>query len=210
MKPTEAVKAQKSLFHRRLEEAWETGVNFFNGRNTREKVMILALAACSVVFLDYWALIHPVVTVFQETLPNVAALESEVNSYRSDQKNQDKIKQEWAQAKDRMAEAEKSFVAPDGLSALLENLSKLAQGSGVKIIALTTGEPEEAGQTRRYTRVPIRLSAVASAHHLGEFLARLESGQTFFKVVDLEIKAQPSDAKRHSIETTLQIYRRSA
>lgn len=209
MKPAEAVKAKKSVFRRKIEEAWEKAANFFNGRNTREKVMILVLAACSVVFLDYWALIHPVVTVFGDTLPNVAALESEVHSYRSDRTNQDKIKHEWTQAKERMAETEKSFVAPDGLSALLENLSKLAQESGVKILTLNTGEPEEAGQTRRYARVPIRLSAVAGTHNLGEFLTRLESGQTFFKVVDLKIKAQPSDAKRHWVEMTLQVYRRS-
>lgn len=208
MKPTEAVKAQKSAVRQKLEEAWEKAANFFNGRNPREKVMIIVLAACTVVFLDYWVLIHPVVQVFQDTLPNVAALEADAKAYRDDQADRTKIEPISVKAKEETAEAEMSFVAPDGLPALLENLSKLAQGSGVKILTLNTGEAEEAGQTRRYTRVPIRISAIAGTHALGEFLSRLESGQTFFRVVDLKIKAQPPETKRHWVEMTLQVYRR--
>ena len=210
MKPAEAIKRQKSVFRQRAEEAWEKGANFFNSRNTREKVMLLVLAACTVIFLDYWILIHPVVQVFRDTLPNLAALESDARSYRSDQANREKIEADWTRAKDQAAETEKSFVAPDGLPALLENLSKLAQGSGVKILSLKTGEAEEVGQSRRYTRVPIFLSAVAGTHNLGDFLAHLESGKTFFRVTDLKIKAQPPDGKRHGIEMTLEVYRRSA
>ncbi len=210
MKPSEAIKQKKSVYHQKAEEAWEKGANFFNGRNPREKMMIIAFAACLIVFLDYWVLIHPVVQVFRDTLPNLAVLEADAESYRTDQKNREPIERACAEAQNRIMETENGFVAPDGLPALLENLSKQAQESGVKILSLRTGEAEEAGQTRRYSSVPIRISAVAGTHNLGKFLARLESGRTFFKVLDLKVAAQSSDPKRHLIDTTLQVYRRAS
>lgn len=201
--------AKKSVVLDRLEALWDKGANFFNKRNTREKIMIIALAAAIVVFLDYWLFIHPVVQVFSNTLPQLSLLESDARSYQSDIQNRGKIKQSWADAKARLAESELQFVAPDELPALLENLSKLALGSNVKILSLKTGEPQEAGSSGRYTRVPVRMSAVAGTHELGNFLSRLESGRTFFKVEDLKIMAQQADPKRHQIELVLEVYRRS-
>lgn len=201
---------KKSVIFERLEALWDKGVNFFNNRNTREKIMIIALAACLVVFLDYWLFIHPVVQVFSNTLPQLNLLESDSRSYKLDIQNREKIKESWAAAKAKLAENELQFVAPDELPALLENLSRLALNSNVKILSLKTGEPQEAGSSGRYTRVPVRMSAVAGTHELGNFLSRLESGKTFFNVEDLKITAQQTDPKRHQAELVLEVYRRSA
>ncbi len=200
-----------SPFRQKIDSGIEKAVNFFNGRNTREKVMIIILGAALVIFFDYWVLIHPVVNVFRNTLPDLAALESELKSYRDDQNNKGRIEKEWLGSKKETSEKERSFVAPDELPSLLENLSKVALESGVKILSLKTGESEESGNTHRYARVPIHISAVAGTHELGAFLSRLESGQTFFKVLDLKIKAQgPSEPKRHIVDAVLQVYRRSS
>ena len=170
--------------------------------------MLIVLAACTLVFLDYWALIHPVAQVFDKTLPQLALLDADIRSYRADQDHKEKIQADWLEAKRKLSEYEKSFVAMDELPALLENLSKLALDSNVKILSLKTGEPEEAGTSKRYTRVPVRINAVAGTHELGNFLSRLESGVTYFGVEDLKIAAQQTEPRRHQVEMILQVYRR--
>ncbi len=198
-----------SALRRKAEAAFEKAVNFFNDRNPREKVMVVILAAFLVIFLDYWVLINPVVRVFRNTLPDLAIFESELKSSRDDQANQDGIQKEWLAAKQAAAEKEKSFVAPDELPALLENLSKLALESGVKILSLKTGATQEAGNTHRYATVSIRLSALAGAHELGSFLSKLESNRTYFKVLDLKIAVQQADFKRHLVDAILQVCQRA-
>lgn len=201
---------KKNVLRERLETLWEKGVGFFNGRNTREKVLFIALAVCAAVFLDYWTLIHPIVRVFNVTLPQLSLLEGDSRSYRTDQDNKEKIRSSWVSAKEKISELERRFVAPDELPALLENLSKLALESKVKILSLKTGDPEEAGTSQRYTSVPVKISAVAGTHELGDFLSRLESGLTYFKVLDLKITTQQSEPKRHQVDLVLQVYRRAA
>lgn len=199
---------KKNALRERFETVWERGVGFFNGRNSREKVMLIALVVCTVVFLDYWTLIHPVVQVFNNTLPQLSLLDGDVRSYRADQENKETIQSAWAEAKGKISEHERRFVAPDELPALLENLSKLALESKVKILSLKTGEPEEAGTSQRYTRVPVSISAIAGSHELGNFLSSLESAMTYFKVHDVKITVQQSEPKRHQVDLVLQVYRR--
>ncbi len=181
----------------------EALANFVNARNLREKMMILAFAGALLFFADYFILVRPVFQVFQETLPELGTLQGERHGFKNDQKNKAFIEKTCAAAKDALAQRESGFIAPNEVPRLLENLSKLALDSGVKIISLQpieTNKKAKKEEASRYSRIPIQVNAAAGAHELGKFLARLEGGQTYFRVMNMRIQANPADMRRHSIE----------
>lgn len=209
----------------KLRPAMEKGIAYFNARNKREKTMLVVFAAALLLFLDYWVLARPVVSVFTDTMPKLAALDVELDGLRHDKKNRATIAREWEELKIRVAEKEATFITRDQVPALLENISKLALDSGVKIVSLTpvgttvekpsrrrgaAAEPAKKKESSRNALVPIRLNGLAGTHAFGDFLARLEAGPTFFRVKDIRILSQGElDIRRHSVEVNIETYSRN-
>ena len=181
---------------------------FLNSRNPRERVMFLALAACTLLVLDCYILIRPVIGFLAGTGPQIALLQEELNGLRNDQKNKALIVKEWSGKRKKLEEIEQGFIAPNEISVLLENLSNLASESDVKIISLKPSESAAAGLTGPYGTVPIKISALAGTHELGGFLARLESGPKLFKITDLKITENPLETRRHIVELDIQAFRK--
>lgn len=195
---------------KRLKPYWEQGVTFYSARTAREKIMVLVLAGTTALFFDYWLLVRPVSSLFSETLPRVKVLRNERDTLRADKKNEDAIHAELVATRAKLQAKDARFTAPNGLPRLLENLSGLARGSGVRIVALSPMSTREAGTSRRYVGTPIRLSAMAGAHELGRFLAELENAETFFGVTKLDIRANSLDEKKHFVELEIMVFRRTA
>lgn len=182
-------------------------MDYLNSRNPREKVMIILFAVVAFLTLDYFVLIQPVAGTFVHTLPELAASKQELRALKDDRKNKQAIRKNWQEAKTAFADKEKMFIAANETPALLENLSRLAQSAGLKIVSLRPLSSPEA-DSGNYQRIPIRISATAGTHELGKFLAQLESGTIFIRITDLKITANPSDIRRHSIELALEAFRK--
>jgi Tfp pilus assembly protein PilO len=181
--------------------------NFLNSRTLREKQLIIGFVVVFLFCVDYFLLIQPVIGIFSEVSPKVSPVKEELKALRDDQKNKDSITRKWENAKKELDEKERYFISPDETPALLENLSKEAQKSGVKITSL---EPfnVKAGSKAAYTPLPIQVKANAGTHELGAFLARLENGQTFFKIADLRITANPLNERKHAVEMNMEVYKK--
>ncbi len=179
---------------------------FVNGRNPREKVMILVFGACFLFTIDYFLVLRPIIGAFSGGA-ELSAKKAELQGLRDDRKNKDKIEAMWTRTKERLDKSESAFIAPDEVPSLLENLSKLASASGLRIVSLKPDE-QTAGEAGPYAKVPIRISAQAGGHELGRFLGRLEASPTFFRVADLRVVENPSDARRHEIQLEIETYRR--
>ena len=195
----------QDLIANRLRPAFEKTVNQVNAMNAREKMMIIGFASLLVIAVDYWILMRPIMQTFQTTLPELATVETQASGLRDDKKNQELIRRSWTETRADLARREKSFIAPDELPQLLENLSGLAQGSHVKILTLMPVEVPSVSGTR-YRKAAIRISATAGTHDLGHFLSRLESGVTFFRVINLSINDNPQDMRRHQVDLDLEVY----
>ena len=183
-------------------------MNFVESRNLREKTLIAVLAIAAILFLDYWLLLRPVFAVFAAARPELRSLGTQKKILLENKKNSAEIEKSWSGAKSRLEEMEKRFVGRDEIPALLENLSKVALGSGVKILSLTPSEPTASLGAGTYNRVEIKISAMAGTHEFGRFLSKLESGTTFFKVTDLKISDNPLDPNRHLMGLSAEVYRK--
>lgn len=189
---------------------------FINERNPREKQMIIVVGILGIIFVDYWLLINPVVKVFTNDLSGATVLENDLRSLQDDQKNQKLIESNWNKAKEKLVESEKRFIASDEIPAFLENISKLAPQSGVRLISMqppTEGPKKETAKetaNNPYTPILIRLNAVGGTHEFGKFLSLLETNPTFIKVTDIRISPNPEDERKHILELSIEVYRKEA
>ena len=182
--------------------------NFLNSRTLREKQMIIVFGLVFVFFLDWFVLVQRFSAIFAEVSPKIALLKEELKSLNEDQKNKALITKKWEDAKAALGEKEKMFIAPDETPALLEDLSKLAQQSGVKITSLEPYERKSGSSKALYMPLPLLMKASAGTHEFGAFLARLENGKTFFNVTDLRIAANPLNERKHAIELSMEAYKK--
>ena len=182
--------------------------DFLSGRSPREKMMFAGLAITAMLFLDTYFWLRPVIGALGESGPKLSALKKELRGMKDDKKNQALIQKDWQETQEKLSGAEARFIASNEVPALLENLSQLAQESGVKIISLKPIDDPKPAKKSFYTKVPIELSAQAGTHELGKFLAKMESGKTFFRVSDIRIAENSAELKKHLIELRLETYRK--
>ena len=182
--------------------------NYLNSRTLREKQMIIVFGLVLVFFLDWFLVVQRFSAMFAEVSPKIGLLKEELKSLKEDQKNKVVITKKWEDVKRELAEKDKMFIAPDETPALLEDLSKLAQQSGVKITSLEPFDKKSGASKALYTPLPILMKASAGTHEFGAFLARLENGKTFFNVTDLRIASNPLNERKHSIELSMEAYKK--
>ena len=187
---------------------------FITERNSREKQMIIALGLCGIIFFDYWVLINPVVRTYMEIISKTGPLEDELKGLKDDRKNEKFIEKNWNQAKTNLETVEKRFIGVDGMPTFLENLSKLALDSGVKVMSLQPQESpnKDAKKTaiNPYGSVLIHMSAIGGTYEFGKFLSWLENNPTFIKVKDIKISSNASDDRRHALELDIEAHRKEA
>lgn len=205
-------------FSKLIEDKTKLGLvllqKFINERNPREKQMIAVFGILFIIFLDYWLLIRPVVGILTRDFSQSDTLQKELRGLKDDQKNKKFIEKNWVQAKEKLEAFEKRFVTPDEMPAFLENISKLAQDSGVKVISLQPQENLKKEGKKEvpspYTGMPIRMSAVGGAHEFGKFLSWLETNSTFIRVTDVRISPNSMDERKHILELSIEVYRKEA
>lgn len=180
-----------------------TANNFLNSRSERERVMVLAMIAAIGLALDYFVFVRPLAAVCMKNAPVAEALKLELKDLNEDQKHKKMIQDRWNQAKALLTEKEKMFVAANEVPMLLENLSRSAQNSGLRIMSLVPLEITS-GAAGPYARLPIRISAVAGTHEVGKFLSEVEGGSTFLKVTNLKIAANSTNERKHLVEIQIE------
>ena len=103
------------------------------------------------------------------------------------------------------------FPSESELPELLEHLSRVAKKSEVEIVEISPTrviqvEAKKAAPSALYEELPIALTARSGYHELGFFINQLENSERIFTVKNIEIKADPSDRKRHRVELVLETF----
>ncbi len=193
----------------RFKDGIDTVANFINERNAQEKKMILVLAVCFILAIDYWVILKPVIASFNRNTPELNRLKKEAKMYKDDRKNERIIKKDWQSVKEKLDGMEKSFISTDEIPVLLENLSKLASESQVRIMSLKPLETERKDKTGPYKRTPIKIEASATTHAFGTFLSKLETGTAFYRVTNLKITGNSTGGATHNMDLELEAYQKA-
>ena len=104
------------------------------------------------------------------------------------------------------------FPSESELPELLEHLSRVAEKSEVEIVEISptrasqVDEKKGASPPVMYEELPIALIARSGYHELGSFINQLENSERIFMGKNIEIKADPSDRKRHHVQLVLETF----
>ena len=177
-------------------------------KNPRQMILIAAVIGLGAFYLYINFLLRPqirdVVTVYSKakrSSGDVATSERERSQIES-------LKKQVAQYHGKIESYERMLPAEQEIPKLLENLSDMAKGSGVKIVGITPlpSKDEARSPDQIYQEIPILISARSGYHEVGKFLSRLENAGRFMKVADLSIKENKTTPKRHDVELLVLTY----
>ena len=97
------------------------------------------------------------------------------------------------------------------ISSLLEDFSKVAESSGVKILRVKPLEEpvpvsKQKAANSSYTEFPILIEARAGYHQLGVFVNKLETMDRFIKIINIDVAGNDRDPRRHDIKMRIITY----
>lgn len=186
----------------------ETLTQFFNSRSSRDKTLLIGAGVCLALTADILLVIQPASSAFFKRQPELQALGAEFKELGQNGKNKGKIESDWKAAREQVMALDQRFALSNEAAA--EQLSKLAQESGVKISSLTPMEKSKSGPASgSYVQAPIKINASAGLHALGSFLAKVENSALFFRVTNLSIGENITDLKNHQIEMNIECYQKT-
>ena len=190
-----------------IKERFGRVTQFVNARSARERLFIIVFSLIFVLFADVFGWLLPVSQLLTHRLSLISAAQTELDSLKDDKQNEALIRKKWDSIQKELMDNE-TRLSSGQVSSLLENLSKLATESGVKIVSLKPTETSPPAG-KKYFAVPVQISAVAGTHELGMFLEKMEAGGTFFTITDIKISANPVNERKHAIEMMTETYRKS-
>jgi len=179
----------------------------------KKKILIIYASAFLIVFLAYFFFfLKPSLGKLFNLMPNARERRIKIKTVRRDLAHEDLLKKRLEVLQQKMSRYEKKLSREKEIPMLLENLSKLAKSSRVKILSITPIEKNRktlmGGVTDDtvYQEVPIAIKAQSGYHELGTFINRLENDQRYMQVSDIKIKSSKANPKRHDSEFIVYAY----
>ncbi len=132
-------------------------------------------------------------------------------SLDSDIVNLERYKKESVDLDKKISELKLSVVEEMDISALVENISNLAESNGVKITqikpVIDNSEPKiiEA-KDAKFAEIVLQIKAKSDFHQLGNFISKIESAKSFLKVASLEIETDNRNYFIQNIELDLKSF----
>jgi Tfp pilus assembly protein PilO len=125
--------------------------------------------------------------------------------------NQDRIKRQYESLVKGEELLKKRFPGQDEISSLLEDFSKVAGSSGVRILRIKPLELLGTASTQAktlgfYSEFPILVEARAGYHECGNFINNLENMERFIRIEDIEIRGRAEDSRHHDIKIRVSTY----
>lgn len=121
-----------------------------------------------------------------------------------------------------LLELEKKVILEEGLPVALEQISKYADSSNVKILKMMpvsisknvtklSKQPSDSAQTsQEFFKQGVSLTVKAGFHQLGRFLALLESSKISFSIQKLEIQTNEQEPSKQLVTLVLELVVRKA
>ncbi|MBN1353895.1 MAG: type 4a pilus biogenesis protein PilO [Candidatus Omnitrophica bacterium] len=180
----------------------------------KKKVLILYVLLLILIFASYFTFfLKPSMAKLFVLIPKARKLNNEIRLLKNELSYKNKFISKHDLLAGELGKYEKTLSREKEIPMLLENLSKKAKESGVRILGITPlgGELGHQGdmaqsKTGVYQEVPILISAQSGYHELGNFISRLENDERYVQVMDIDIKANRQHPKRHDINIVVYAY----
>jgi len=180
-------------------------------KEDRKTLALVGIIVSTFVVLDLVAVIRPQVRALSKLNSRVRRLKLDIINARKDIAALKEYKANITAQKKRSGELTQRIVAEEDISALLEEISKIAGETNLKILQI---KPVKNERKEALVKTPllkifdlkIEISANAGFHELGRFINRIENSDIFMKVESLSINHRRDDYLHHDIGITLLAY----
>lgn len=175
----------------------------------KEKAMLMVLFALIVVVVYFQFLIRPATNELKEILPKVSKLKRDISGAKGLIANKPIMLKRQKDLTAALNKYEQVLPREREIPKLLDNLSGIAAKSGVKIVGIKpiSAKSHSADASENiYQKIPIEVIAHSGYHQLGEFINKLETGDRFIMISDIEIKTNSANIKRHDIKLIATTY----
>ena len=181
--------------------------DFRNLELDQKAIMIIIAASLIIIYSDYTLLIKRQIKAISEVSPKVAKIKKDLNDI-----NKNLLAIQGLKNKQSASERKKfkEIISQEEVALLLQEISKLANNDGVKILQIkpskeAQAKPEKiADQT--LSSLLITLDLVCSYHNLGKFINDLEDARMFMQVQNIKITEKEADSPIQSVSLILKTY----
>ncbi len=179
-------------------------------KTQRQKIILVGIIGFVLFIFCYNLLLRPAFARLSASHREVISLKREISAKKALINNLPNISKEFSVLKEKADFVEKSLPNEKEIPGLLEELSRIAEESNVKILKI---KPQEiAGVTPQvssnlpYIEQPISIEAKSGFHELGRFLENLENLNRFVKIRQLNIVGDRQDVRHHNIKLEMSTY----
>ena len=175
---------------------------------SQKKFLLGYVVGLVVVLIAYvYLLLIPTIGRLAELFPKIRSRGVSLKQFRGDISFDDKLKKKLATLKEKLDETEEKLFSKKDIPKLLEDVSKMARESHLKIVELIPTEKSAKKKESIYEEVVIAINAQSAYHDLGGFLNKVENNKNYIMQVSrVRIEANKDNPRKHGVALTVVAY----
>lgn len=178
----------------------------------QKKIILLVVGAVTVLYIDFACILKPQARNLGKLSLELRQARAGLNQYKKGASEIRALETNLESLKARYADPENKIFSESEITALLDDISKKALDSGLKIMQMRPQGVsadwekeiiESAGL--RLLPLALRLELNSGYHQLGRFLSVLENNP-LISVAELKLRPHSAEFTKQKVELTLKIY----
>lgn len=179
------------------------------GKEQKQMLVLAVVGTVAILFGYFNLLLLPQISGTVKAAAKSGKLASDLKQAASDIAKTEAFRADIRANSEKIAKYGDTLPSEEGIPSLLESLSDMARGSGMRILGIVPaggGKDSLAQKGQAYRALPIMISARAGFHELGRFMSTLENSGRFMKVSDIRVRENKTSPKKHDIDLTVMTY----
>lgn len=178
----------------------------------QKKIILIAVGAVTVLYIDFAYILKPQARNLQKVSLELRQARAGLNQYKKGASEIRALETSLDSLKAMYANSENKIFSESEVTALLDDISKKALDSGLKIMqirpqGLSADWEKEIIDSAGLRLLPLalRLELSSGYHQLGRFLSALENNP-LISVAELKLRPDSAEFTKQKVELTLKIY----
>lgn len=187
----------------------------FKAMEPSKKTQLITGLMFAVIAANLLVVMAPLVKTMIDTNQKIQKISTDIDLARKDISARDQMKSKLQESESSVGQIERLTFKNDQVHQFLDVLSDMAKESRIKIESLAPVSVKGSADyprplPRQYSLVGFELAGKAGYHELGNFIARVESGEPFVKVELIEIFHDQVENRRvHDVKVRFLVIRRN-
>ena len=172
----------------------------------KSRNFILGGVLILIFILDYFLVMGPQLNTLRALNPKISALSSDIKTAKEGMAKINQYRQDIAKLNEKQEKANRRVITKEEVNWVLDSISRIAIDERVKIDQIMPLKGSEtvllSNKEGKYYSFPIMVNARCGYHELGKFLNKIEHGDVFLSVNDLNFAASGDGTDRHIAKLT--------